>query len=136
MREAGKPVTARIPTPRRPAVPATVRAILIRRSGKWCELMLPGCYGHGTDPSHRKGSKSGGRHGRAKTAHDVASNALWACRRCHTTLHEHPAWASAPERGYALAEWQNPATTPVLYRRKQLVLLDDRGGVTVWRGAA
>lgn len=112
-----------------PAVPKDTRAALIERSaGGWCEIQMTGCLGQGTDPSHRITTKNGGRHGAAKVEHDRLSDVLWACRRCHDWLGDHPAAAKAERVGWALEEWQNPTECPVLYRGR-LVFLDDFGGV-------
>lgn len=120
----------RKPTRRQPAVPIDVRDALKKRAGEgfWCEIQMSGCFGRGTDPSHRITTKSGGRHGAAKVEHDRLSDVLWACRACHDWLGEHPEASKQERVGWALEEWQNPTEWPVLYRGR-LVFLDDFGGV-------
>ncbi|MFJ8687378.1 HNH endonuclease [Micromonospora wenchangensis] len=130
----GRGSTARLaaPAPKRrtrPAVPAHIRAALVERSGGWCEIARPGCTGQGSDPSHRITQKAGGRHGEAKVRHDRLSNVMWACRACHRFVTANPAASKAEHVGWALEEWQNPATCPALYRGR-LVLLGDDGTVT------
>ena len=111
-----------------PAVPKDTHTALIERADGWCEIQMTGCLGRGTDPSHRKTTKSGGRHGAAKVEHDRLSDVLWACRACHNWIGDHPAASKAERIGWALEEWQNPTECPVLYRGR-LVFLDDFGGV-------
>jgi hypothetical protein len=115
---------------RQPAVPVDVRDELMKRAGEgfWCEIQMSGCWGRGTDPSHRITVKSGGRRGAAKERHDRLSDVLWACRACHDWCHRNPAAAKAETVGWMLEEWQNPAECPVLYRGR-LCYLDDGGGV-------
>lgn len=109
-----------------PAVPADVRAVLLERSGGWCELQLHGCHGQGTDPAHRISVKGGGRKGDAEERHNEPSNVLWACRSCHDWCHARP--AEAYELGLMLREWHDPLQEPVL-RRGELVYLTDDGRV-------
>ncbi|WP_433460730.1 HNH endonuclease [Micromonospora sp. CA-248212] len=117
------------PSRKRPAVPPAVRDSLIERAAGWCEIQRLGCFGQGTDPSHRVSQKSGGRHGEAKTRHDRLSNLMWACRRCHDFVTNNPEASKAPSVGWALEEWQRPAECPALYRGR-LVLLADDGSMT------
>lgn len=125
---AGKRVTSTLTSRRRPAISPEVRALIVARSEGRCEMRLVGCQVQGVDPSHRKAVGSGGRHGDAETAHNVASNYLWACRACHDYCHARPGFARDARRGYFVAGTADPATVPVLYRRRRLVLLDDAGG--------
>lgn len=112
---------------RKPVVPAKVRAAVTERSEGWCEVAQPGCTGEATDFSHRKKTGNGGRHGAAAVAHHVPSNALAACRNCHSErLHAHP--NEAYLCGWMLREHQNPAAERVLYRGAWR-WLDDRGAV-------
>lgn len=110
------------------AAPADVRAVLMARSGGVCEMGLPGCHRQGTDAAHRLARKAGGRKGVAKTAHNQPSNALFACRACHSWSTEHP--AESYRLGLMLREGQVPSQVPVTYRGR-LVLLDDEGGVAL-----
>jgi hypothetical protein len=112
----------------KPAVPLGTKDALKVRAGEWCEVQLSGCYGKGTDPSHRITTKAGGRHGEAKEDHDRLSDVLWACRYCHDWIGKHPAAAKAEFVGWALEEWQEPTEWPALYRG-QLRFLDDAGNV-------
>jgi hypothetical protein len=107
-----------------PAVPPAVKEALKGRAGGSCEMQLPGCLGRGTDPSHRIGTKAGGRKGEAKERHNRLSNVVWACRACHDWCHARP--AEAKDAGLMLEEWQNPEDVPVT-RRCQLVYLYDDG---------
>lgn len=123
---AGKPVRATLTAKYRPAVPDDVRAALAERSKGQCEMRLHGCTGVAVDPSHRISSKSGGRHGEAKTVHDRLSNLMHACRQCHEWVTSRD--AEAKDDGLRLDEWQMPTQEPVLYRGV-LSFLDDAGGV-------
>lgn len=119
------------PKRRQPAVPDDVRALLLERSGGWCEIRLEGCQGRGVDPSHRKGSKAGGRKGAAKQAHDVASNALWACRSCHNdiTSASGERLEFARDTGLLVLEHEDPAEVPVTLPQYGPVYLTDCGGL-------
>jgi len=124
-------VAKRTSQPKRHAksgIPAKVRVALAARSGGVCEIGAPGCVGRAVDPSHRKATGAGGRHGQAAVRHHVLSNILHACRFCHER-HVHAYPAAAYWRGWALREHENPAAVPVLYRWKW-VLLSDNGTVT------
>lgn len=108
-------------------VPAKVRAGLKKRSGGMCEVAQPGCTGAATDFSHRIKTGMGGRHGAAAVAHHVVSNALAACRECHSVrLHGHP--KDAYLAGWMLREGQDPTAERVLYRGSWR-WLDDSGQV-------
>lgn len=110
--------------PRRPQVPVKVRKGLAVRSGGRCEVARPGCTWTATDFSHRIKVGAGGRHGAAAVAHHVLSNALAACRTCHSQrLHANPAEAYAA--GWMLRENQAPARHRVLYRGAWAWLTDD-----------
>jgi|GEM_PF-1994380 len=117
--------TTFLPAPHRPALPTTVAAALKARSGGVCEIQAPGCARVAVDPSHRKKVGAGGRRGDARTAHNVLSNVLHACRHCHDELHRRPAYARSPGRGWMLTEHQNPASVPALYRGVLVLLTDD-----------
>lgn len=108
-------------------IPAKVRAALLARSGGVCEIAAPGCSGRATDFAHRKKVGAGGRKGQAARAHHVLSNALAACRGCHSSCHSAP--AAAYWRGWILREHEIPAEVPALYRGVWVLLTDD-GGVT------
>lgn len=122
----GKPVKPALSTQVRPAVPDTVRVALMKRSGGWCEMQLPGCTGVATDPAHRIGQGSGGRHGEAKVQNDRLSNLLYACRTCHEWTHREDELAN--DDGLRLKNGCIPTQEPVLYRGV-LSYLDDEGGV-------
>lgn len=115
---------------RQPAVPPNVSDALKKRAGEGssCEIQMAGCWGRGTDPSHRITVKSGGRRGAAKERHDRLSNVLWACRSCHDFITNNPAASKVERVGWALEEWQSPTECPVLYRGR-LVFLGDSGEV-------
>lgn len=97
-----------------PAVPLRIRVALQARSGGTCEILMPGCDLTAVDPAHRIKQGMGGRKGEAKAAHDVLSNLLHACRRCHDFCHANP--ARAYDLGLMLREWQTPTADPALYR--------------------
>jgi hypothetical protein len=118
------------PKPRRPSIPAKVRAALSVRSGGWCEIAQPGCTGQAVEFAHRKKVGAGGRKGAAKTTHDVLSNALHVCWFCHHRLC-HAAPREAYTAGWMLQEWQDPPSTPCLYRSRWRWLLDDGQVVAV-----
>lgn len=103
------------PTRRKPAVPDKVRAMLWHRSSGICEIGLDGCTRWADDPSHRKGSKAGGRKGAAKVLHDSLANVLAACRPCHIeiTSAAEPRLSEYRHTGLLLEEWQDPAEVPV-----------------------
>jgi hypothetical protein len=108
-------------------IPAKVRAALARRSDGICEVQAPGCAGRAVDPSHRKKTGNGGRHGEAAVRHQVLSNLLHACRGCHEgAIHAMP--AAAYWRGWMLRENENPREVACLYRGVW-VLLDDQGAI-------
>lgn len=105
-------------------IPANVRKGLALRSGDMCEVAQPGCTWTATDFSHRHRVGMGGRHGTAAVAHHVLSNALAACRTCHSQrLHANPAEAYAA--GWMLREQQTPTRHRVLYRGAWRWLTDD-----------
>lgn len=119
----GTPVKPALSTQVRPAVPDNVRAALNKRSGAWCEMQLPGCTGVATDPAHRIGQGSGGRHGKAKVQNDRLSNLLHACRTCHEWTHREDELAN--DDGLRLKNGCIPTQEPVLYRRVLSYLTDD-----------
>lgn len=122
----GKPVRATLTATYRPAVPDDVRAALKKRSRGECEMQLNGCTWYATDPAHRIGQGSGGRHGEAKVQNDRLSNLLYACRTCHDWTHARD--AEAKDKGLRLENGQVPLVEPVLYRGV-LSYLDDAGNV-------
>jgi 5-methylcytosine-specific restriction enzyme A len=123
--QAVKPVRAS-----RSGIPAKVRKALALRSGGWCEIAQPGCTGQAAEFAHRKKVGAGGRKGVAKLAHDVLSNALHACWNCHHRVcHAKP--KEAYTAGWMVEEWQDPVSTPVLYRGRWRWLLDDGQVVAV-----
>lgn len=110
-------------------VPAKVRRALALRSEGLCEVMQPGCTGKATDFSHRIRTGMGGRHGDAAVAHHVLSNALAACRTCHSLrLHGQPTEAYAC--GWMLRDGSDPLAERVLYRGAWR-FLDDLGAVLI-----
>lgn len=120
---AGKPVRATLTTNYRPAVPDDVRAALAQRSKGLCEMQLNGCTGVATDPAHRIGQGSGGRHGEAKVENDRLSNLMHACRTCHDWSHAQD--AEAKDLGLRLKNGCIPPQEPVLYRGVLSYLTDD-----------
>lgn len=107
----------------RPSVPAAVRALVIARSGGWCEAKLSSCLGQATDQAHRIGRKMGGR----PDAWHTAAGVLHLCRACHRWCHARP--AEAKDLGLMLDEHQDPTVEPLAYRGAGWVHLDDCGGL-------
>lgn len=90
------------------------------RSGGWCEIQMPGCFGRATDWHHRKN--------RSQRGLWQASNGLHACRWCHehvTDTRGHRALFEA--NGWIVPSHRTPAEVPVLLPTGQRVLLDDVG---------
>lgn len=92
---------------------------VISRSRGRCEV----CGDIGSEFSHRQARGMGGA---APSSH-VASNGIWACRRCHARIEAEPAWAYS--LGLKVRRGYKPIDVPV-----QLALawwqLDDDGGKT------
>lgn len=111
-----------------------VRAVVRARSGGWCELRLPGCWGRSSELSHRLGKKAGGRHGRAALQRvNGAAAVLDACTPCHgqITSPHGPVLRDARARGLLLTEDQDPTAVPVISPAwPGPALLDNDGG---WR---
>jgi hypothetical protein len=101
-----------------------VRKRVTERSGRYCELYLPGCTVVATDRAHRLGRKMGGR---PRGDDWRASNVLDACRVCHQWTHDRP--EEARDLGFMLLEGQDPEVEPVAYRNGGWVRLQDDGGV-------
>lgn len=104
---------------------AVQRDALAERSGGQCEIQTLDCRWEATDPCHRVGEGSGGRHGAAAEVNDRLSNLLHGCRECHDWCHRNPL-AAQGER-WMLRNGSNPLTTPVHYRRTSWRLLRDDG---------
>jgi hypothetical protein len=121
--------TSGLSSRREPAVPDTTRRLIERRSGGFCELRLPGCWGEATDAAHRKGQKAGGRFGQAKVAQSQASAVLHSCRHCHdlTTSAVQPFLSGYRLQGFLLMENQDPLQVPVLLKHVGRKWLDDAG---------
>jgi 5-methylcytosine-specific restriction protein A len=98
---------------------------LLDRSGGVCEIQASVCGYIATDVCHRRGEKSGGRHGEAAIENDRLSNCLHGCRPCHQFAGLYP--KTALMNGWRLLENGDPLTTRV-YRRGEWVFLDDSGG--------
>lgn len=102
--------------------PAT-REQLKQRSGGICELQLPGCWSRASEVSHRKGRKSGGRHGEALAENNRLCNVMHACRPCGQWVTDRP--AEAKDLGLVLEEWQVPELEPASYRNECWALLGE-----------
>jgi hypothetical protein len=111
----------------KPAVPPKQRDRARERADGWCEIRQAGCWGRGTDPSHRVSRKMGGRHGAAAVESAQLSCLVWACRACHAMCHHKPLFAE--RMGWFVREGIDPRTVPVLIGGRR-VLLDDEGGMT------
>jgi hypothetical protein len=119
-------VAMAVKAPKPKLTPAQKRPLLARSDGQ-CEIGASGCMYFATDVCHRRGEKSGGRHGDAAAANDRLSNVLHGCRACHTFTGMWP--RTAELNGWRLLETADPLASPV-NRRGVLVLLDDEGGIT------
>jgi hypothetical protein len=111
------------PRRRRPAVPPAIRDALRERSGGLCEIGLPECCTRwAVDPHHRLASKTGGRRGRAKVAHDQLCNLVATCRQCHQeiTSATEPRLSEYRDLGVILQEHEDPwdtlLSTPAMVR--------------------
>lgn len=95
-------------------------SLVQQRSGGLCEAGVSSrCNGRGEHVHHRKLRSRGGG--------NTVGNLSHVCNDCHTWIHQHPADAS--ERGWMVASWADPVEVPV-FRYRQWVLLDDRGGMS------
>lgn len=119
------PIRSRRATPRRRTAPRWTpaeweegNAVLYARSGGCCEMCGKPLNGS-AERAHRVRRRDGG---------DRLSNLLLLHPACHAWTHAHPLQSNA--RGYILPTHADPATTPVLWRGTELVLLDDDGGRT------
>lgn len=119
-------VAMAVKAPKPKLTAAQKRPLLVRSDGQ-CEISASGCTYFATDVCHRRGEKSGGRHGEAATLNDRLSNVLHGCRACHTFTGMWP--RTAELNGWRLRETADPLTAPV-NRRGVFVLLDDEGGMT------
>lgn len=113
--------------PPKPKLTPTQKRPLLARSDGQCEIGASGCMYFATDVCHRRGEKSGGRHGEAAELNDRLSNVLHGCRACHNFTGMWP--RTAELNGWRLLETADPPTSPV-NRRGVRVLLDDEGGIT------
>lgn len=111
--------------PVKPKLTAVQKRPLLARSGGVCEIQTTVCGYIASDVCHRRGEKSGGRHGEAAEQNDRLSNCLHGCRSCHQFAGLYP--KTALLNGWRLLENGDPLTTRV-YRRGEWVLLDDAGG--------
>jgi hypothetical protein len=93
-------------------------------------MRLTGCLGEATDPCHRIGSGSGGRHGQAKVHHDRLSNLIHGCRLCHGWTHRRV--AEAREIGLLLESGDVPEDIPaaLLLHSPLPVFLGNDGSVS------
>lgn len=114
--------------PYRPTITAEQRAahdLVEERAGGWCEIRIDGtCLGRGTDWHHRKLRSRGGG--------NEASNGLWLCRACHSTItNTNGHLAEYEAQGWIVASHDDPAAVPVLLHNATVghdwVLLDDQG---------
>lgn len=112
-----------------PAIPPRIRIALAFRSEGVCEMALLGCTVQATDPAHRVRQGMGGRKGAAKATHDVLSNLIHACRRCHSRTHAEPLFAYS--LGLMLRDGSDPLTEPVWYRGLRRWLTDDGSVLTI-----
>jgi hypothetical protein len=98
------------------------------RSGGWCEIQLPGCFGRATDWHHRLRDGQGGLW--------QASNGLHLCRFCHgavTNTNGHRAEYEA--NGWLVPTRAVPAEVPVLLPTGRRMWLDDVGDYLSVRAA-
>lgn len=83
---------------------------------EWC-----GGYGQVIERHHRKRRRDGG---------DRLCNVIYLCRPHHQWVTEHP--AEARKLGLIVSVYRDPADVPILYHRKDWMLLDDDGGKMLW----
>ena len=110
----------------KPKLTKAEKAPLLERSGGICEIGTSACGHIATDVCHRRGEKSGGRHGEAAELNDRLSNVLHGCRLCHRLATDYP--KTALLNGWRLLEHADPLAERVNYRGRW-VFLDNEGGV-------
>ncbi len=107
------------------AIPAATRAVIRDRDQDSCVRCGIHANAIGASIHHRKRRRDGGH---------AWSNLVVLCGSgttgCHGWATENPAAARAD--GVVVPSWDEPATTPILYRG-QLVILGDDGSIT-WQG--
>lgn len=118
------PIKPKRATPRRREAPQwswdewqAANEILYARSGGACERC--GVHTSAMERHHRKRRRDGG---------DRLSNVLLLCAGgggCHQTVTEHP--YEARRYGFIVSAYADPAVIPVLYRRREWMILDDSG---------
>lgn len=114
-------VRAKRPTPRRREAPRWDRPaweaadrVLQRRCGGRCEIC--GTERGPFERHHRKRRRDGG---------DRFCNLLYLCASCHRHVTEHP--AEARRYGWIVSMSREPDEIPVLWFRREWVVLDDAG---------
>ena len=103
--------------------PPKVRATITSRSGRYCEIGLPGCRDIALHKHHRR-CRGMGSTNRPET--NMPANGLDVCLHCHTYIESHR--TEAYENGWLVRQTDEPADVPVLYRGTW-VLLDDLGNL-------
>lgn len=87
-------------------IPADVSALLVARSGGWCEPMVHGeCTGVARERHHRKRRRDGGH---------AVTNLLHCCPECHRWITEHPAYSRMPGVGWIVSAFDDAETADVL----------------------
>jgi hypothetical protein len=104
--------------------PVEVLEVVEVRSHGACEVMLPGCTLRWEDTQHRRARGAGGTR---RVSTNQASNALACCRACHRSIEGAP--VRSARKGWRVAQHEDPLLVPVLWRGRDLVFLDDLGGM-------
>jgi hypothetical protein len=124
------PAAAEAKTQRDTGPPTAARRKVRARSGRLCELALPGCWGQATQACHRLGKKFGGRHGAMAVLINGPAWFLHGCGWCHrlTTSAEEPHLSRYRAAGLLLVEGQDARQVAVKVRWWPVkVRLDDDG---------
>lgn len=102
-----------------------VRARVMARCGKFCEVRTAYCWDEGSQYHHRRPRGQGGS---KDPATGRASNCLYVCLPCHNYL-ENEERAEARDKGWLVRQGADPRVVPV-WRNLEWVLLDDEGGLS------
>lgn len=90
--------------------------LLEARAGGSCERCGKQCGP--VERHHRKRRREGG---------DNLNNLLFLGRPCHAQVHAHP--VESRRYGFIVSAYADPAVVPVLYRRREWIVLGDDGSL-------